>query len=146
MLEHTMPQLESLVTTVSTKGQVILPKAVRQRRDWNAGTRLIVEETEDGILLRQPPPSCPPGRRRCSPVCPTRAIRSPSRRWMPRSLSKPGDTMIAIDTNVVVRYLTGDHPEQSCALARWSTADLSSYRSWSCWRQNGCCAAPMATR
>lgn len=32
---------------------------------------------------------------------------------MPRSLPKPGGTMIAIDTNVVVRYLTGDHPEQS---------------------------------
>lgn len=32
---------------------------------------------------------------------------------MPRSLPRPGGTMIAIDTNVVVRYLTGDHPEQS---------------------------------
>lgn len=32
---------------------------------------------------------------------------------MPQSLPKPGGTMIAIDTNVVVRYLTGDHPEQS---------------------------------
>lgn len=26
---------------------------------------------------------------------------------------RPGDALIAIDTNVVVRYLTGDHPEQS---------------------------------
>lgn len=54
-----MPRLESVVTTVSTKGQVILPKAVRQRRDWKAGTRLIVEETEDGILLRQAPAFLP---------------------------------------------------------------------------------------
>jgi AbrB family looped-hinge helix DNA binding protein len=46
---------ETLTTTVSTKGQVILPKAVRQRRDWRAGTRLIVEETPDGVLLRRAP-------------------------------------------------------------------------------------------
>ena len=26
---------------------------------------------------------------------------------------KPSDDMLAIDTNVVVQYLTGDHPEQS---------------------------------
>jgi AbrB family looped-hinge helix DNA binding protein len=43
------------VTTVSTKGQVILPKAIRQRREWHAGTRLIVEETPEGVLLRQAP-------------------------------------------------------------------------------------------
>ena len=42
----------SLTTTVSTKGQVILPSAVRRRRAWSAGTRLIVEETAEGVLLR----------------------------------------------------------------------------------------------
>ncbi|NLS01957.1 AbrB/MazE/SpoVT family DNA-binding domain-containing protein [Rhizobium sp. P32RR-XVIII] len=50
-----MAQSEKLITTVSTKGQVILPKAVRQRREWEAGTRLIVEETPEGVLLRQAP-------------------------------------------------------------------------------------------
>lgn len=50
-----MAQSENLVTTVSTKGQVILPKAVRQRREWEAGTRLIVEETPEGVLLKQAP-------------------------------------------------------------------------------------------
>ncbi len=44
---------ESHTTTVSTKGQVILPKALRQRRRWSAGTRLVVEETNDGLLLKQ---------------------------------------------------------------------------------------------
>lgn len=42
----------SLQTTISTKGQVILPKAVRDRLHWDAGTRLIVEETADGVLLK----------------------------------------------------------------------------------------------
>jgi AbrB family looped-hinge helix DNA binding protein len=44
---------DKLTTTVSTKGQVILPKAIRQRRQWPAGTRLEVEDTPDGVLLRQ---------------------------------------------------------------------------------------------
>lgn len=50
-----MPRAESLVTTVSTKGQVILPKSIRQRREWGAGTRLIVEETDDGVILKRAP-------------------------------------------------------------------------------------------
>jgi AbrB family looped-hinge helix DNA binding protein len=50
-----MPKAEHLETTVSTKVQVILPKAIRQRREWDAGTRLIVEETPDGVLLKRAP-------------------------------------------------------------------------------------------
>ena len=38
-------------TTLSTKGQVILPKAVRESRGWKPGDRLSVEETPDGALL-----------------------------------------------------------------------------------------------
>jgi AbrB family looped-hinge helix DNA binding protein len=52
---------ETLTTTVSTKGQVILPKAIRQRRHWEPGTRLVVEETPDGVLLK-PAPVFPPTR------------------------------------------------------------------------------------
>jgi AbrB family looped-hinge helix DNA binding protein len=46
---------EKLSTTVSTKGQVILPKSIRQRREWDAGTRLLVEDTPEGVLLRPAP-------------------------------------------------------------------------------------------
>lgn len=42
-------------TIVSTKGQVILPKQIRDRRRWSPGTRLLVEETADGVLLRSAP-------------------------------------------------------------------------------------------
>jgi AbrB family looped-hinge helix DNA binding protein len=42
----------STMTLVSTKGQVILPKAIREQRHWPAGTRLVVAETTDGVLLR----------------------------------------------------------------------------------------------
>ncbi len=50
-----MAASERLMTRVSTKGQVILPKAVRQRRGWGPGTRLAVEETPDGVLLKVAP-------------------------------------------------------------------------------------------
>jgi AbrB family looped-hinge helix DNA binding protein len=46
-------------TTLSTKGQVILPAAIRRRHNWRPGTRLAVEETADGVLLR-PAPAFPP--------------------------------------------------------------------------------------
>jgi AbrB family looped-hinge helix DNA binding protein len=43
-------------TTVSTKGQVSLPKAIREERRWRAGTRLTVENTPDGVLLKPASP------------------------------------------------------------------------------------------
>jgi AbrB family looped-hinge helix DNA binding protein len=46
-------------TVLSTKGQFILPKAIRDRRRWPAGTRLIVEETAEGVLLRPEPVFAP---------------------------------------------------------------------------------------
>jgi AbrB family looped-hinge helix DNA binding protein len=44
-----------LTTVVSTKGQVILPKAIRRQRRWEAGTRLVVENTPEGVLLKSAP-------------------------------------------------------------------------------------------
>ena len=46
---------ERLTTTVSTKGQVVLPKSVRTTLRWRAGTRLVVESTPDGVLLKSAP-------------------------------------------------------------------------------------------
>ena len=50
-----MASASTVTTVVSTKGQVILPSAVRRRQRWNAGTKLTVEETADGVLLRAAP-------------------------------------------------------------------------------------------
>lgn len=50
-----MTRPDRLTTTVSTKGQVILSKGIRQRKRWDAGTRLTVEDTEDGALLKAAP-------------------------------------------------------------------------------------------
>ena len=42
---------------LSSKGRVIIPKAVREARRWNPGTRLTVQETREGVLLK---PAAPP--------------------------------------------------------------------------------------
>jgi AbrB family looped-hinge helix DNA binding protein len=50
-----MANTRKLTTTVSTKGQVIVPSIIRQRREWRTGTRLVVEETPEGVLLKPTP-------------------------------------------------------------------------------------------
>ena len=39
-------------TRLSTKGQIIVPKKIRNSRAWGPGTEFTVEETSAGILLR----------------------------------------------------------------------------------------------
>ncbi len=41
-----------VVTRMSDKGQVILPKALRERRGWTAGTEFRIEERPEGVYLR----------------------------------------------------------------------------------------------
>ena len=50
-----MDAVHKLTVRLSTKGQLILPKAIRQRLRWNAGTRLTVEDTAEGVVLKQAP-------------------------------------------------------------------------------------------
>ena len=50
-----MPLPERFTTTVSTRGEVVLPKAIRGARRWEAGTRLAVENTPEGVLLKRAP-------------------------------------------------------------------------------------------
>ncbi len=39
-------------TLLSSKGQVIIPKAMRESHRWHAGTRLEALVTAEGVLLR----------------------------------------------------------------------------------------------
>jgi AbrB family looped-hinge helix DNA binding protein len=39
-------------TRLSSKGQVILPKAVRDARHWRPGTQFAVEPAGEGVLLK----------------------------------------------------------------------------------------------
>ena len=50
-----MSAADKRTTTLSTKGQVILPMEIRRRRHWDVGTRLVVEDTPEGVLLKPAP-------------------------------------------------------------------------------------------
>jgi AbrB family looped-hinge helix DNA binding protein len=39
-------------TKLSSKGQIVLPKAVRDQHGWAPGTEFVVESTPDGVRLR----------------------------------------------------------------------------------------------
>ncbi len=43
-------------TKLSTKGQVIIPKSVRNAHRWKAGQELVVFDSEDGVLLKAKKP------------------------------------------------------------------------------------------
>ena len=46
-------------TTLSSKGQVIIPKEVRAAHQWSAGTEFIVEDLGNAVLLRPRSPFPP---------------------------------------------------------------------------------------
>jgi len=48
-----MAKSASVKTRLSSKGQVVLPKAIRDKRGWGPGAELIVEERPEGVLLRR---------------------------------------------------------------------------------------------
>lgn len=104
------------VTRVSTKGQVVLPAEIRRRRHWDPGTYLTVEETPEGCRSGLRPSLYQRDRRRslaCSGAK-GRGLLARGRygKWRPGSQPRHDGGMIAVDTNVVVRYLVNDHPAQ----------------------------------
>lgn len=44
---------------VSSKGQVVLPSAIRRSKGWTTGEELVVEETPDAVILRRASPFKP---------------------------------------------------------------------------------------
>ena len=44
-------------TRISSKGQVVIPKSIRNHYQWKPGTVLQIEETTDGVVLSPAIPS-----------------------------------------------------------------------------------------
>lgn len=42
-------------TKLSTKGQLVVPKAIRDRHNWKPGTKLTVVDTAEGMLVKAAP-------------------------------------------------------------------------------------------
>jgi AbrB family looped-hinge helix DNA binding protein len=47
-----LPTMLTLTTKLSSKGQVIIPKEIRDLHHWESGQELQAVDTGDGILLR----------------------------------------------------------------------------------------------
>ena len=41
--------------TLSSKGQVVIPKEIRDELHWESGQELTIETTESGVLLKSRP-------------------------------------------------------------------------------------------
>ncbi|MDM8551933.1 AbrB/MazE/SpoVT family DNA-binding domain-containing protein [Desulfobacterales bacterium HSG2] len=48
-----------LITSISDKGQVIIPEHIRQIKNWKTGQELLLTEIDDGILLKSVSPFKP---------------------------------------------------------------------------------------
>ena len=48
----TKTKLPAVRTRLSTKGQLVLPRAIRSAHDWRPGTEFEVEDRGDAIVLR----------------------------------------------------------------------------------------------
>jgi AbrB family looped-hinge helix DNA binding protein len=47
------------IVRISSHGQVVIPKAIRTRQRWRTGTELVIEERNDGLMLRPANPFAP---------------------------------------------------------------------------------------
>jgi AbrB family looped-hinge helix DNA binding protein len=52
-----MGSMETL--RLSTKGQIVVPKEIRERHRWEAGTELVIEDRGDLLVLRTAKPFPP---------------------------------------------------------------------------------------
>ena len=48
-----------LTSTLSSKGQIIIPSALRAAHHWEAGTEFVIVDTADGVLLKPRKPFPP---------------------------------------------------------------------------------------
>jgi len=47
------------ITKLSSKGQIVVPKSIRDARHWRPGTKLVVEDVPGGVILKPAKPFAP---------------------------------------------------------------------------------------
>lgn len=101
-------------TKLSSKGQVILPRSVRDAHNWPPGTEFAVEAAGDGVLLRP--------LKAFKPTTLKDVIGSTGYSGKAKSLAEMERAIAhgvkernarAVDTNLVVRLLTNDELAQA---------------------------------
>ncbi len=98
-------------TKLSTKGQLIIPKSIRDRHGWSAGTELVVEDHATHVVLRSVP-EVPETRLDDLVGCTGYTGPRRSLEEMEEGIARARAKMISLDTNVLVRVVTRDDPDQ----------------------------------
>jgi AbrB family looped-hinge helix DNA binding protein len=52
-MKQTKSKTPALTVRLSTKGQLVVPKEIRERHGWSVGSELVFEDQADGVILRQ---------------------------------------------------------------------------------------------
>lgn len=52
-MKATKSKASDLKVRLSTKGQLVVPKEIRERHGWSAGAELVFEDQVDRVILRQ---------------------------------------------------------------------------------------------
>jgi AbrB family looped-hinge helix DNA binding protein len=47
-----VPSTATVTTTLSSKGQMVLPKALRDRKQWKPGAQLLLEDVPGGVMVK----------------------------------------------------------------------------------------------
>ena len=47
------PKVAPSIIRLSTKGQLVVPKEIRERHGWSAGSELMFEDLGDQVILRE---------------------------------------------------------------------------------------------
>ena len=47
-----MPATATITTTLSSKGQMVLPKALRDLKQWKPGAQLLLEDVPGGVMVK----------------------------------------------------------------------------------------------
>ncbi len=104
-------------TRLSSNGQVIIPKSSRESHHSEASQELVVIDTQEGVLLKPAPPAAPATLEELAGCFVTPDQPNPLKKWNRLSnvaqIKSGMSRMISIDTNVLVRLLTGDNKEQA---------------------------------
>jgi AbrB family looped-hinge helix DNA binding protein len=48
----TVPSTATVTTTLSSKGQMVLPKALRDLKQWKPGAQLLLEDVPGGVMVK----------------------------------------------------------------------------------------------
>jgi hypothetical protein len=140
-----MGMQERVTTVISTRGQVILPKAIRDQATGRPAPGLTSRKCRTVSCSRQRPLFLRLRSMRFSGTCGTAIRRFRSIRWT-LPLRWKRNAVRAIDTSILIRFLAVHDEAQATAARKFIEAATLSEPELSSWKQNGSCVRVTMSR